>query len=71
MMPLTTIGPFALSSFGLAVLLAFWLSNETVQRMAKRVGVDTTVGDWLPLVLFLVGLLGARVWYVLFNVTAQ
>lgn len=67
MMPLIRIGPVALSSFGLSVLIAFWISTDIHARLMKRAGVPAQGGEWLPLTLFVLGLIGARMWYALFN----
>lgn len=67
MLPLIRIGPLALSSFGLVLLISLWLGSEAVARLSKRAGLSHAVADWLPFVVIGFGLLGARVWYVLFN----
>ena len=67
MMPLIRIGPLALSSFGLSVLIAFWISMDVHAHVLKRAGVPVQGREWLPVTLFILGLIGARLWYALFN----
>lgn len=60
------LGPFTVYTFGasiaVGVLAAFWLAD----REAKRVGMDDEKVSTLFLILLVTGLLGARVFFVMF-----
>ncbi|GIV96684.1 MAG: prolipoprotein diacylglyceryl transferase [Herpetosiphonaceae bacterium] len=67
MMPLIKIGPLALSSFGLTVLIALWTGSWAIDRLAQRRGLPEGLPGALAPLLVVAGLIGARLWYVLFN----
>ncbi len=69
MFPVIHVGPLALPTRGLIILLAFWIASEAAERSAKRLGLR---GDHIYSLVFLgglAGLIGARLGYVLEHFT--
>jgi prolipoprotein diacylglyceryl transferase len=63
MLPVLQIGPFALQTPGLAVLLGLWLGLSLVERQAPRFGVNGNDLYNLVFVALVSGVLGARLVY--------
>ncbi len=64
MLPVIHLGPLAIQSHGLILLLSFWLAAEAAERGAKRLGLR---GDEVYSLAFIAagaGLIGARLGYV-------
>jgi phosphatidylglycerol:prolipoprotein diacylglycerol transferase len=66
MFPVIHIGPLAIQSRGLILLLSFWLAAEAAERGAKRLGLPGSDRVYsLGFVGGLFGLIGARLGYVI------
>lgn len=62
-----TIGPLTIYSYGLMLVLAFVASTWLMLRQAKREGIDEgTVFNFAYLV-FIAGIIGSRIFFVLLN----
>lgn len=64
MLPVVQIGPLAIQTPGLMILLGLWLGLLLAERYAPRRGVHPNQVDNLVLVTLVSGLLGARLVYV-------
>ncbi len=58
------IGPWVVYSYGVMVLVAFLAAYVVAQKKAARAGLPAEMVSDLLLVLFVTGLLGARIFYV-------
>lgn len=64
MKPLIQVGPFALGTFALSLVFAMFLGNWLVERLnPESVWRKSSLNLWL----IFGGLVGARLWYALFN----
>ena len=61
------IGPLPISSFGLFLLLAFWLGISMTRRRSPAIGVDANAMLDLSLYMIIAGIIGGRLGYVLVN----
>lgn len=61
------IGPFALRSFGLMLALSFFLGIMYIRMRALREQVDVNFVLNLAFVVIFTGIIGARVFYVIFH----
>ncbi len=59
------IGPFPIYAYGLMLVLAFFVSSYLASLQAKREGVDPDLIFNLCFLVFISGIIGARVFYVL------
>lgn len=59
------IGPFTIYSYGLMLVIAFFVCSYLASLQAKREGVDSDVMINLFFVVFISGIIGARIFYVL------
>jgi len=64
------IGPFTIYSYGLMLVLAFFVSSYLASRQAKREGIDPDLIFNLCFLVFISGIIGARVFYVLNNLSS-
>ena len=64
---LFTIGPIPVNSFGLMVALAIIATIFRLAQSFERAGIDPMLAEKYALWGGMVGLLGARVWYILEN----
>jgi len=62
------IGPFTVYSYGLMLVVAFAVSSFLAGRQAKREGIDPEKIFNLSLVVFIFGVIGARIFYVAENI---
>lgn len=65
MLPILSVGPLAIPTFPLSLLLAFWAGLWLAAYRARQLGLD---GDYVynaGLYGLLVGVIGARLWFVL------
>ena len=65
MYPIVLIGPVAVPTYPLLLLLALWVGMWLAARRARQLGLD---GDHVynaGLYGFLAGIIGARLWFVL------
>ena len=65
MFPVLNIGPLAIQTRGLIILLSIWFASEAAERGAKRLGLRSDHIYNLALIASVAGLLGARLGYVL------
>lgn len=63
------IGPFALRSFGLTLAISFFVGLFYVARRARREGVDQNFIINLAFIEIFSGVLGARLFFVLFHLS--
>lgn len=70
MYPILNIGPAAVQAPGLILLLGFWLSLNLSGRRARAVGLSDDVIFNAGMIALLVGLVGARLGYVLIHWSA-
>jgi phosphatidylglycerol---prolipoprotein diacylglyceryl transferase len=70
MLPVLQIGPLALQTPGLILLAGIWLGLWLAERRAHRHGVEPSHLYNLALVALLSGLVGGRLFYVLFYPSA-
>jgi len=61
------IGPLPISSFGLLLLLAFWLGISMTRRRSSAIGIDANAMLDLALYMIIAGILFGRIGYVLLN----
>jgi len=61
------IGPFTIYAYGLMLVLAFFVSSYLASLQAKREGFDPDLIFNLCFLVFISGIIGARVFYVLNN----
>ncbi|HWQ84308.1 MAG TPA: prolipoprotein diacylglyceryl transferase family protein [Anaerolineales bacterium] len=65
MLPILQIGPLAIQTPGLILLLGLWLALTISERAAARNGLDASQLYNLVLIALVAGLMGARLGYVL------
>jgi prolipoprotein diacylglyceryltransferase len=65
MLPVLQVGPLALQTPGLILLLGVWLGLEAAERQARFYPIPGGKIYNLALVMLLAGLLGARIFYIL------
>jgi len=65
MLPILQIGPFAVQTPGLALLLGIWLGLTLAERLAPRFGGNANEIYNLTFTALLAGIIGARLSYVL------
>ncbi len=61
------IGPFNVYSYGLMLAVAFFISSTLARKEAKRQGIDPEMIFNLLFIVFVFGILGARIFYVIEN----
>ena len=59
------IGPLPISSFGLFLLLAFWVGITMTRRRSPALGIDRNAMLDLALYMIIAGIVGGRIGYVL------
>src|SRR5512135_2831144 len=64
MFPVLQIGPLALQTPGLILLLGVWISLEAAERHARYYAVPSGKVYNLSLVILVAGVLGARLFYI-------
>ncbi len=69
MFPVLNIGPLALQTRGLIILLSIWFASEAAERGAKRLGLPSDLIYNLSLLAGLFGLIGARLGYAVEHFT--
>ena len=62
-----TIGPLTIYSYGLTLVLAFVVGSFLASRQAKKINIDPEVIFNLAFVVFVFGVIGARLFYVIEN----
>jgi phosphatidylglycerol:prolipoprotein diacylglycerol transferase len=62
-----TIGPFTVYSYGLMLAVAFTVTCTLLVIQARKQGLDSDIIFNLAFIVFLCGIIGARVFYVLDN----
>lgn len=65
MFPVLNVGPLAIQTRGLIILLSIWLASEAAERGAKRLGLSGDHVYNLALIAAITGVVGARLGYVL------
>ncbi|MBI5568063.1 MAG: prolipoprotein diacylglyceryl transferase, partial [Chloroflexi bacterium] len=65
MFPVLNVGPLAIQTRGLIILLSIWFASEAAERSAKRLGLSSDHVYNLTLIAALTGVVGARLGYVL------
>jgi phosphatidylglycerol:prolipoprotein diacylglycerol transferase len=65
MFPILQIGPLAIQTPGLFLLLGIWIAISLVEKEAPRRGLSASTLSNLILLALVAGVLGARVWYAL------
>lgn len=61
------IGPFTIYSYGLMLVLAFFVSAYLASRQAKKAHIDPDKIFNLCFYVFIAGIIGSRVFYVAYN----
>lgn len=61
------IGPFVIYSYGLALVLAFMVGSVLARIQAKRDNLDPDFVFNFSFLVFVSGILGARIFYVMYN----
>jgi len=61
------IGPFTVYSYGLMLVLAFFVSAYLASRQAKKANIDPDKIFNLCFYVFISGIIGSRVFYVVYN----
>ncbi|RJP29820.1 MAG: prolipoprotein diacylglyceryl transferase [Candidatus Omnitrophota bacterium] len=61
------IGPFSIYSYGLMLVLGFLVASLLARRQAKNAGIDPDLISNLIFYIFISGILGARIFYVVEN----
>ncbi len=69
MFPVLNVGPLAIQTRGLIILLSIWFASEAAERGAKRLGLSSDHVYNLSLIGAVTGLLGARLGYVIEHFT--
>ena len=69
MFPVLNIGPLAIQTHGLIILLAIWFASEVAERGAKRLGLSGDPVYSLTFITAGAGVLGARLGYVIEHFT--
>ena len=69
MLPVLNIGPLAIQTRGLIILLSIWFASEAAERGAKRLGLSSDHVYNLALIAAVAGVLGARLGYVIEHFT--
>ena len=69
MFPVLNVGPLAIQTRGLIILLSIWFASEAAERSAKRLGLSSDHVYNLALIAAIMGVLGARLGYVLEHFT--
>src|SRR5512147_2243545 len=69
MFPVLNIGPLAIQTRGLIILLSIWFASEAAERGAKRLGLSSDLVYNLSLISAVAGILGARLGYVIEHFT--
>ena len=64
-----TLGPLHIYSYGLMLAVAFFVSSALAARYAKQKGVSADIISGLAFTGFLAGIIGARLLYVLQNLS--
>lgn len=64
MLPILHLGPLAIQTAGLVVILSVWLGLTLSDRLAAHIQVNRAEMDNLALVVLVAGLLGARLTYI-------
>lgn len=59
------IGPWTVYSYGVLVLVAFLTAYVTAQKRAAKAGLPSEMVSDLLLILFVTGILGSRIFYVI------
>jgi len=65
MFPILQIGPLAIQTPGLFLLVGIWIAMSIVEKEAPRRGLSASILSNLILLALVAGVLGARVWYAL------
>lgn len=63
------IGALPISSFGLLLLLAFWLGISMTRRRSPAIGIDSNTMLDLALYMIIAGIIAGRLGYVLVNIS--
>ncbi|KPK97990.1 MAG: hypothetical protein AMJ95_06315 [Omnitrophica WOR_2 bacterium SM23_72] len=61
------IGPFTIYSYGLMLAIAFAVSTFLLTRQAKKQGIPSDAMFNLALIVFIAGVMGARLFYIVEN----
>ncbi len=69
MFPVLHVGPLAIQTHGLIILLSIWFASEAAERGAKRIDLPGDRIYTLTFVVAIAGLLGARFGYVVEHFT--
>ncbi len=69
MFPVLNVGPLAIQTRGLIILLSIWFASEAAERGAKRLGLSSDHVYNLSLISAVAGVLGARLGYVIEHFT--
>lgn len=69
MLPVLQVGPFALRTPGLALLLGLWIALEVAERIGMRRGIDGNRTYNLALITLTVGVVAARLSFVVMNLS--
>lgn len=65
MLPIIQIGPLAIQTTGLIILLSIWLGISLAEKSANKRGITTNTLDNLILIGLASGIIGARLIYVI------
>jgi prolipoprotein diacylglyceryltransferase len=65
MFPVINVGPLAIQTRGLIILLSIWFASEAAERSAKRLGLSGDHVYTLTFISAVAGVIGARLGYVI------
>jgi len=58
------IGSYPIYSYGVMIVIAYFLGLWVVKRESKRLGLNPADAENISFVLIICGIIGARIWYV-------
>lgn len=67
MYPTITIGPLVLPSAGLVYIIGAWIALSTVERSAKKLGLEADATYAMAAITVAAGFIGARLLFVIFH----
>ncbi|MFN2223746.1 MAG: prolipoprotein diacylglyceryl transferase family protein, partial [Candidatus Promineifilaceae bacterium] len=67
MLPTLDIGPLALPTAGLILIIAAWLVLTATERAAKKVGLDPETVYMLTAIMMAAAFIGARLFFVVLH----
>src|SRR5688572_10425140 len=69
MLPIFQLGPFSLRTPGLALLIGVWIALDMAEKIGMKRGIDGSRTYNLGLITLVVGIVAARLSFVLMNLS--